>query len=587
MPDISAALTLLKKPLEALAGMASGEAANIVARLGAENSVKRLYGKLSSTQKVKTIWNVDRAISLSSFYYPAKIRTEQNQTQTINGIDEFPGNAIVISGTVGQGKSILLRHLLSKEIRSGSRVPLLVELRRTPPSGLGKYIRHSFDELMEISGHPEIFDLFAINGRVSIFLDGLDEVDPDRVQEIINDIESIAGKYPHSRIIVTARPNSAIESSSLFDVVHLAPLSKYDLQAFFAKILSRDKALALRIVTAIHESQLNISALTSTPLLATLLTVVYRANQKIPADFADFYDELFQILLIRHDRSKAGYERKRKTKLSDREIQQVFEAFCFKSRNEGTSSLRQYRALELAQESIKAQGVTCSDSDFISDVVKVTCLLQEEGGRIEFLHQSVQEFFAARYIRSRPEDLAAKFYGLVLSRASWNTWDQVLRFLSQIDKFRASKYFFIPALTQALTYLESEMKTAENSVLARKVSDIISVRQLPNQGDSSNVPLRYVVFPSGGDIYRMNGIHAQIFNLLFTSRPGKPTKWMQCFDGKTPGQSLTYTEIAARCGLGDELSELLADAVNAIRVDRSKHEAMVAQVISSGDFMGI
>lgn len=334
MPDISAALALLKKPLEALGGLATGEAKNLIARLNADANVKRLYQKLSATQKVKTIWNVDRAISLSSFYYPAKIKTSTGQTQTLHSLDELPANTVVISGTVGQGKSILLRHLLGKEIRSGSRVPLLIELRRVPTTGLQKYIQAQFNELLETTGTPDLFDLFATNGRLSILLDGFDEVDPDRVQEITTNIESLAAKYPSCRIIITARPSSGIENSPFFDVVHLAQLEHYDLQGFFNKILPRDKPLALRVLNAVLESQAHVLALTSTPLLATLLTIVYRANQKIPADFSEFYDELFQILLIRHDRSKAGYERKRKTGLSDREIQQVFEAFCYKTRSE-------------------------------------------------------------------------------------------------------------------------------------------------------------------------------------------------------------------------------------------------------------
>lgn len=244
--------------------------------------------------------------------------------QTISRIDEIPANSFIISGTVGQGKSIFLRYLLGKEIKSGSRVPVFVELRRTPPSGLETYVQSVFDELLEVRGSPEIFQLFASSGRISILLDGFDEIDPDRVQEISGSIEHLAMQYPQARIVVTSRPNSGLENSPHFDVISLAPLDSSDFLGFFGKILPKDKNLAQRITDAILASPTQVASLAGTPLLATLLTIVYRANQKIPSDFAEFYEELFQILLIRHDRSKSGYERKRRTKISDREIQQIF-----------------------------------------------------------------------------------------------------------------------------------------------------------------------------------------------------------------------------------------------------------------------
>lgn len=589
MPDISIALSLLKKPIEAVGTIATGKAKEHIAKLRATSSVKSLYQKLNATQKVKTIWNVDRALALASFYYPAKVKIREGIVQTLSRLDDLPSNAVVISGIIGQGKSILLRHLLGKEIRSGLRVPIHLELRRTPPQGLESYVRQIFAELMETKGYPEIFDLFASSGKVSLLFDGFDEVDPERIPEVFSSIENLASTFPSARIVVTSRPNSGIETSPFFDVVPIAPLSEDDFSGFFQKILSRDKPLARRLTESVLNSPLQVRQLASTPLLATLLTIVYRANQKIPSDFSDFYGELFQILLVRHDRSKSGWERKRKTKLSDREIQQIFEAYSYKLKSEGASSVARGKALDVAAAALSAQGINADAGHFLTDVIKVTCLLQEEGGRIEFLHQSVQEYFAARYILGRPDDVAREFYSLVLSTRKWSSWDQVLRFLSQIDKYRASTYFYIPALTETLEYLESIESPAKPERLRQLVSEHVGIRQscLKTDGDPEVEPKWTIVAFTRLPYFRLTSIYSNIFETFFRGKNATRGKWRSGFDETTDGQQMTYSQIAAHCGIDATLDECLVSSVEKLRVELQEFKEQIDIFDNSRAFMGL
>ena len=589
MPDITLALALLKRPIEAVAAIATGKTKEVIVRVRASGNLKNLYQKLNATQKVKTIWNVDRALALSSFYFPAKIRTRDGVIQPLSRLDDLPNNAVVLSGTVGQGKSILLRYLLGKEIRSGLRVPLFIELRRTPIEGLETYLRQEFDSLLDIHGHPEVFDIFASSGRVSLLLDGFDEVDPSRVTELVASIDKLASAFPEARIVVTSRPNSGIETSPHFDIIPIAQLTDHDFSGFFSKILSKDKALAERITAAVRNSPTQVKNLASTPLLATLLTIVYRANQRIPSDFSEFYDELFQILLIRHDRSKSGWERKRKTKLSDREIQQVFEAYCYKLKSEGASSVSRPKALEIAAASLAALKIPADEGHFVTDIVKVTCLLQEEGGRVEFLHQSVQEFFAARYLLSRPDDVARAFYGLVHSGKKSATWDQVLIFLSQIDKYRSSLYFYIPALQETLVFLESLDSNAPSPRLRALVSDHVGIRQSlvkPDGTPEDNAKYGTFVFDRQ-QYFRLTTLHGQIFETFFRRPNATKGMWVRCFDGKTHNQRVSYTQIAAHCGIDATLDACLAQGVDALRAEYQEFKAQIEVLDNSRSFMGL
>ncbi len=571
MPDISLAIALLKKPMEALASTATGRIKDLMARLKTERNIKTVYQKLSSTQKVKTIWNVDRALTISSFYFPASITTPTGKTQQITGVDDFPANHVVLEGIVGQGKSILLRWLLGREARSGSRIPVFIELRRVPTGQFDNFVLKVFSELVGAVPDEDLFSFFADQGKLSLLLDGFDELDPANVTEIATSVERLAQLHPAMRIIITSRPDNGIQKSALFDVVPIARLTPDKLPGFFSKILSRDKELAARLIAATAASK-GIAELVSTPLLATLLTIVYRAHQKIPLDFSEFYDELFQILLVRHDRSKIAYERHRKTKLSDRHIQEIFEAFCFKTKALSKSSVERQEALAIVSQAVDAAKMECDPSNFLDDIERVTCLLSEEGGRVEFLHQSVQEFFAARYVKGRPEGVALKFYEQLSEKYRWLNWQQELSFLAQIDRYRSSKYFFIPALTETLDYLDSSSAAADGRILRDRTSDKLAVRQDTVARDGSPLPSNryYVVNLPRVPRYLLSVFDSRAFSLLFSD-----PAWRKAFDSTTHGQQLTYSQIADKIGVGAELGSVLTGTVNYLLVELKNHRAAV------------
>ncbi len=583
MPDLSLGVVLLKKPIEAVASVATGKVKELLNKIKAERNVKLIHHKLSAMQRVKTIWNVDRALMISSFYYPASIKSPTGQTQQISGLDDLPANHVVLEGTVGQGKSILLRWLLGREVRSGERIPLFIELRRVPVGKFDEFVLTAFSDLVGVAADKDLFELFAENGKLSLLLDGFDELDPNNVTTIASSVERLAQLYPQTRILITSRPDSGIENSALFDIVPIAKLTVDSLPAFFGKILSRDKELARRLIAATKTSTA-ISELVSTPLLATLLTIVYRAHQKIPLDFSEFYDELFQILLVRHDRSKIGYERHRKTKLGDKQIQEVFEAFCFKTKAKSKTSIERGEALIFVQQALASAQIQCDEASFLQDVKKVTCLLSEEGARIEFLHQSVQEFFAARYIRSRPEGVGQKFYEQLLATAKWQVWRQELEFLSQIDRYRASKYFFVPAIVSTLKYLRSDLVVAPKSVLRQHVSDLIAVRQDTLGPDGKKLPAakHYVVHIARKAHYLLNVYESRTFNLLFTRK-----EWRTLFDGSTHHQQLTYSAIAEGSGIGAELDVLLDGTTKFLQSELADHRASVKAFDESEAFINL
>lgn len=448
MPDFSTAIALLKKPIEDVYSITTGELAKKIALLKTAAKTKKMHKKLWESQKVKTIWNTDRPLSLSTFFYPVQVAhqsADANLSKSkLTTLDDLPDNHNLILGTVGQGKSILLKYLLGKEIKSGTRIPVLCELRNVVDISLEAYLSNRFSLLLGIEPDIEVFKAFASNGKISFLLDGFDEIEASNIQKIMHDIEDISYKYSECRILLSSRPDSECKHLTNFTVNKICPLGEDDLRLFYKKI-TRDDDLSNRLHSAILLSPTKIRDLVKTPLLATLLAISYRMAHKIPLNFAEFYDELFEILLVRHDGSKQGWRRARKTKLNDREIQQIFEAFSFASRKKHTSSIERDVAYQLSKESIEDCEIEVDPQHFLEDIKKVTCLLVDEDKKINFVHTSVQEFFAARYIKNRTEPVVKNFYES-LQGLKWQQWKAEIDFLKQIDTHRVNKYLIYPDL---------------------------------------------------------------------------------------------------------------------------------------------
>src|SRR5690606_374004 len=301
---------------------------------------------------------------------------------------------------------------------------------------------------LDFDTSDEIIDFLFKSGKIILLLDGFDEIPSDKVSRIISEIELLSEKYQKLRIIITSRPDSGIERSAFFRVYRLAPLQPQDIPNFLSKIIE-NKERRNDLTKAIETSPTKIQELLTTPLMLTLLVLVYKSENKIPEQLSEFYENLFTLLLSRHDKTKPGYTRERSTHLNERKLQQVFEAFCFVTRRKELSTISHSEMHSAAEEAFNLTGIQCDSSGFIKDITKVSNLILEEGYSYHFIHKSIQEFYAANYIKGRPEELAAKFYA-AMTGLRHREWLQEINFLSQIDTYRHAKYLYIPTVSPFL-----------------------------------------------------------------------------------------------------------------------------------------
>lgn len=106
---------------------------------------------------------------------------------------------ILITGTAGAGKSMLMRYLALQAMTDKiEQVPLFIDLRDLPSPKSVKLFDSIFERVTPEAQRQnrDVFDEALKAGGFCLFLDGVDEVAPDNRTDMKNAIEEIALRYP-------------------------------------------------------------------------------------------------------------------------------------------------------------------------------------------------------------------------------------------------------------------------------------------------------------------------------------------------------------------------------------------------------
>jgi hypothetical protein len=441
------AKTLIKSITKDLYAIAKAEGGFHLKKWIAARHVDTVYRHVRELRLVKTIWQLDKAVDLLAFFHPPKVYVDEGRA-SINQLADlgYEGN-IILEGTVGQGKSILLRYLAATDFYLNRRIPIFLELRKA---------RHgqSLEDLsllelntLGFAMNEEVFAFFANKGRLVLFLDAFDEAKEELKQELIANIERLIRQYAALTVVVTSRPDSGISASPFLRVFTVSELQENEHEAVIRK-MAHDPQTADAIIKGIRADSYQVAHLLRTPLMVALLMVRYRIDHSLPQNAAAFYESLFSLLLQRHDKSKGGWQRPRRSGASDSTLLEFFNALAFISRKAGDTSFTQTQLRNYSRKALDTLGEKLDADKMIDDIVIITCLIIRDGEEYRFIHKSVQEYHSALFVKEQPDHAASRFYHAM--RSQFSAWEQEIRFLRQIDRYRYTKQFCIPLLTSIL-----------------------------------------------------------------------------------------------------------------------------------------
>jgi hypothetical protein len=449
--EASTLATLLKDPVTKLTTWLFGKASVAFKNRKIEESLQSLSEKITEVAKVKTIYKNDSSIDLHEFYIPTRVKNVNIQIKKIIDINE---KNIILEGTVGQGKSIFMRYLTYQEAKLGKRIPIFLELRRLETNqSLEDAVSSTIAEWIPIFTKKN-FHVLAESGSVVLFLDGFDEVSRIKLERLLNEIERWSRYYPKMQIIISSRPGDDIQNVNAFKVYQLAPYKHPEQKALIDKLVEEEDARNI-LKKSIEESPSDIKNLITTPLMVTLYVMIYRALSEAPKTQSDFYKNIFSILSTRHDKTKPGYKREFNSQLGETKLQKIFEEFCYLSVKEDKLVFSYPEATDIIDTCIRNQNIQVDPSDVLQDFSKVICLLPRDGLNYTFVHRSIQEYFYASFLISKPEAFRKGFYKQYLtSFVLYSKTQGIIGFLKDADSYSYIKYYQLPFIKEYISIFE-------------------------------------------------------------------------------------------------------------------------------------
>lgn len=373
-------------------------------------------------------------------------------------IDAFPEGQrfIILSGTGGLGKSMMMTHFLLDTIeKNHGRIPIFVILRDYDPQKedlldfiFSEFKRH--DPELRLPGLVELLS----HGKAVILFDGLDEVKADNRDKLNKDLEVLVDSYPSSMFIISSRPTLNFRSFSRFMV--------YDLQAFSpeqsVEMIEKldqsviDPEIQKDFIRDLKNNRFKFNydertEFLGNPLFLTIMLLTYEGNHDIPTQRYLFYEQAYEAMAKKHDATKA-LTREFATGLNSRDFQKYFGEFCAITYEQEKYDFTSNEIIDFFQDVIDANGLETTPEAFIDDITGKICLIYLDGEKYYFVHRSFQEYFVAYFFSKQIEQNFDAVLEMMMSRDEGDHDSMVLPMLYGMDPQKTELCIFIPFLRE-------------------------------------------------------------------------------------------------------------------------------------------
>ena len=453
----------------------------------------------NKNSKIKTLIYRHVPKELYSFYECIGVTCDGKviDTSKVQNILDL-GSKIVITGTGGIGKTTMLKHLFLNTIEETEFIPILVELRSVNTSDLKENSIYSllYDNLVNngFKMKEEHFKYSMERGAYSIFYDGYDEINKDKMQKVTQDILDIGNKFPLNRYILSSRPMEVFVGWNNYTEVESMELTKEQALSLIKKI-EFDSAVKDVFYKELDERLYEkYRSFASNPLLLTIMLLTFDSRASIPDKLNDFYEQAFATLFNMHDATKEAYVRDIRCGLGCEDFKYVFAYICFKSYFNGDfeftePSLQRY--LTQAKEKLE---VNFAPDCFLEDLVQSVCMLVKEGINYRFSHRSFQEYFAAWYTCKLTDDVQKKLLTNWLKESDAVVSDSYFTMLYNLQSEKVNKIILCPGLKLLKTKVDKFGFSIEllNYLFQRLNIEIIEENEEKRYSISYTIKHRYL-----------------------------------------------------------------------------------------------
>lgn len=425
------------------------------------------YAK-SVHEKIKTLLYRHTAKNIYSFYECVGLNKNGNiiDTTDVNNVLEI-SKKIIITGTGGIGKSVMMKHFFLNILQNTYYIPVLIELRGLNEFdeknvNLIDYIYNVMDTL-KFKLERKYFDYSLETGCYVILLDGFDEVKNEISKQVTNQIFALSKKYPDNHYILSSRPLEEFIGWNQFEELCAESLSKKQALSLINKI-EYDQKIKENFYKELEDNLYDkYETFASNPLLLTIMLLTFENRASIPDKLNDFFEQAFTTLFHTHDATKGGYKRDIQSKLGYEDFKAVFSYFCFKSFFNSDYKFSENKVLEYIGGAKQKQiiEINFNSIDFLKDLTNSVCMLIHEGLEYRFSHRSFQEYFAALYTIQLDDIQQKRFLKLWLQSDVYRTTSNYFDMLYELEPSRFVKNVIVPGIRELKGMFEENGESEE------------------------------------------------------------------------------------------------------------------------------
>ncbi|MDX2232142.1 MAG: NACHT domain-containing protein [Leptolyngbyaceae cyanobacterium bins.349] len=321
---------------------------------------------------------------------------------------------LMVLGGPGAGKSTFLRKMGLEALKGlgggyvHECIPVFLELKNfsAPKIEIEQAIAQEF----RICGFPspdEVTAKLLEQGKLLILFDGLDEVPTKNLDAAIHQIQDFVDQHDKNRFITSCRVAAYRHNFRRFSDVAMADFTQEQIKEFifnwFSSEADREANTAQKCWHLLHKPEYKCAReLAQSPLLLTLLCLVYHSSQNFPHNRSVLYRKALRVLLeewaaekrIMTDEIYQGLSTELEEVLLSEIAYQGFEANrLFFSQREVVDQIKTFLA-----DNLNAPRHLDGEAVLEAIAIQQGILVERAQDVFSFSHLTLQEYLTAQYI---------------------------------------------------------------------------------------------------------------------------------------------------------------------------------------------
>lgn len=382
-------------------------------------AIKKYKESLFNNYKeVKIPFRPGKPLNMADIFIPLNVidNAEKNQLEIEQAISLYKKSVVV--GDPGSGKSMFCKNILfkySKNQLKYTKIPVLVELHRLSEKSLDivTLLENEFKN-NDFPNSSKFLSQCLKSGDLLILFDGYDEINSkerSRVTLLVNDFIK---KNSKCQYVITSR--IAVYKDEFKDVTEKKlKLIDFDQQQIRKFLNSWSTEMpdgkSIEQLMKILQDRPNILLLATNPLMLTIIAYMHTDTHHIlPHSRSEFYEQATNVLLG----PKQGFN----NKYDAREKSLILQHLALNSLEESLDKEQDRKLIHFTKvfEEIKKilPKINRLENDIqsiLEEIVERSGLLLtvDNGEYYQFAHLTMQEYFAAKQLIDKQEELLLKF----------------------------------------------------------------------------------------------------------------------------------------------------------------------------------